>query len=125
MPANGEGRNGTADRVLAAAVRTYAMFAVHVRFHDGMTAEVLPVLPSVISEERRAAYPVRLEKFVDAHHERLVRLYTEYGPQSTTAKHGRHELLAHPVSLIVLQQLAEVRSRYALTARWNGHLPDR
>jgi hypothetical protein len=29
------------------------------------------------------------------------------------------------VSLIVLEQLVEVRSRYALAARWNGKLPNR
>ncbi|MFD3518451.1 hypothetical protein [Streptomyces sp. NPDC058657] len=29
------------------------------------------------------------------------------------------------MSLIVLEQLVEVRSRYTLSARWNGELPDR
>ncbi|MFD3516430.1 hypothetical protein [Streptomyces sp. NPDC058657] len=37
----------------------------------------------------------------------------------------RRELLAHPVSLIVLERLSSIRSRYALAARWNGELPDR
>ena len=120
-----EVREGAADRVLAVAVRSYAAFAVHVRFDDTMTGEVLPVLWSVLTEEERAAYPARLEEFVNTHRERLVCLYAEYGPQSATAKYGRRELLAHPVALIVLEQLVEVRSRYALAARWNGHLPDR
>ncbi|MEU8893920.1 hypothetical protein [Streptomyces sp. NPDC048442] len=52
-----EVREGAADRVLAVAVRSYAAFAVHVRFNDGMTEEVLPVLWSVNPEEERAAYP--------------------------------------------------------------------
>ncbi|MFD3517453.1 hypothetical protein [Streptomyces sp. NPDC058657] len=118
-------REGDADATLAVAVRSYAMFAIHVRFHDGMTEEVLPVLWSVIPRDQREAYPARLEEFVDAYRERLVRLFAEYGPQSAIAKHGRHELLAHPVSLIALEQLSAVRSRYALAARWNGELPDR
>ncbi|WP_263972756.1 hypothetical protein [Streptomyces aureocirculatus] len=29
------------------------------------------------------------------------------------------------MSLIVLEHLVEVRSRYAPAARWNGELPDR
>ncbi len=120
-----EVREDLAVAALAVAVCSYAQFAVHARFDAGMTGEVLPVLWSVIPENEREAYPVRLEKFVDTHRERLVRLFAEYGPQSAIAKHGRHELLAHPVSLIVLEQLVEVRSRYALAARWNGHLPDR
>ncbi|MFI5808339.1 hypothetical protein [Streptomyces sp. NPDC051561] len=120
-----EVRDGAADMVLAVAVRSYAAFAVHVRFDDSMTEEVLPVLWSVLTEEERAAYPVRLEEFMNTYRERLERLYAEYGPQSATARHGRRELLAHPVSLIVLEQLVEVRSRYALAARWNGELPDR
>jgi hypothetical protein len=62
-----EVREGAADRVLAVAVRSYAAFAVHVRFDDGMTEEVLPVLWSVLTEKERAAYPARLEKFVDAY----------------------------------------------------------
>ncbi|MFI0982737.1 hypothetical protein ACH4SP_37725 [Streptomyces sp. NPDC021093] len=109
----------------AVAVRSYAAFAVHVRFDDGMTENVLPVPWSVIPEGEREAYPARLEEFVDAYRERLVRLYAEYGPQSATAKCGRHELFAHPMSLIVLERLVEVRSRFTLTARWNGELPDR
>ncbi|MFD3513848.1 hypothetical protein [Streptomyces sp. NPDC058657] len=118
-------REGDADMVLAVAVRSYAMFAVHGRFHDGMTEEVLPVLWSVIPEEEREAYPARLEAFVDAYRERLERLYAEYGPQSATAKYGRRELFAHPVSLIALERLSTGRSRFALAARWNGELPDR
>ncbi|MFJ2407193.1 hypothetical protein ACIOUE_38530 [Streptomyces xanthochromogenes] len=39
---------------LAVAVRSYAAFAVHVRFDDGMTEEVLPVLWSVIPEAKQA-----------------------------------------------------------------------
>ncbi|MEU8894161.1 hypothetical protein [Streptomyces sp. NPDC048442] len=118
-------RKGDADAVLAVAVRSYAAFAVHVRFDDGMTEEVLPVLWSVITEEERETYPQRLEEFVSRYQERLVRLYAEYGPQSPTAKYGQRELLAHPVSLIALERLSAVRSRYALAARWNGELPDR
>ncbi|MFJ4878396.1 hypothetical protein ACIP93_24735 [Streptomyces sp. NPDC088745] len=120
-----EVREGLAVAALAVAVCSYAQFAVHARFDAGMTGEVLPVLWSVVPEEQRAAYPARLEEFVDTHRERLVRLFAEYGPQSATARHGRCELLAHPVSLIVLEQLVAVRSRYALAARWNGELPDR
>ncbi|MFI0976432.1 hypothetical protein ACH4SP_05335 [Streptomyces sp. NPDC021093] len=118
-----EVREGAADRVLAVAVRSYAAFAVHVRFDDTMTEEVLPVLWSVLTEEECAASPARLEEFVNTHRERLVRLYTEYGPQSAIAKHGRHELLAHPVSLIALERLST--ARFALAMRWNGKLPDR
>ncbi|MFD3513939.1 hypothetical protein [Streptomyces sp. NPDC058657] len=59
-----EVREGAADRVLAVAVRSYAAFAVHVRFDDGMTEEVLPVLWSVIPDKEREAYPERLEVFV-------------------------------------------------------------
>ncbi|CAM5287239.1 hypothetical protein GCM10010329_85890 [Streptomyces spiroverticillatus] len=120
-----EVREGAADAVLAVAVRSYTAFAIHVRFHDDMTEDVLPVLWSVIPEEERDTYPVRLEEFVNTYRERLARLYAEYGPQSVTAQYGRRELLAYPVSLIVLEQLVEVRSRYALAARWNGKLPDR
>ncbi|MFI0976190.1 hypothetical protein ACH4SP_04070 [Streptomyces sp. NPDC021093] len=118
-------REGDADAVLAVAVRSYAAFAVHVRFDDGMTEEVLPVLWSVIPAEEREGYPERLEEFVNRYQERLVRLYAEYGPQSATARHGRHELLAHPVSLIALERLSTARPRFALAARWNGELPDR
>ncbi|MFI0983649.1 hypothetical protein ACH4SP_42450 [Streptomyces sp. NPDC021093] len=116
-------REGDADAALAVAVRSYAAFAVHVRFDDGMTEEVLPVLWSVIPEEERDTYPERLEEFVTRYEERLVRLYAEYGPQSSIARHGRHELLAHPVSLIALERLSSVR--FALAARWDGELPDR
>ncbi|MEU8893921.1 hypothetical protein [Streptomyces sp. NPDC048442] len=55
--------------------------------------------------------------------ERLVRLFAEYGPQSAIAKHGRHELLAHPVSLIALERLST--ARFALALLWDGELPDR
>ncbi|MGW7412750.1 hypothetical protein [Streptomyces sp. NPDC054863] len=116
-------REGDADAALAVAVRSYAAFAVHVRFDDGMTEEVLPVLWSVITEEERETYPERLEEFVSRYQERLVRLYADYGPQSAIAKHGRHELLAHPVSLIALERLSS--ARFALSARWDGELPDR
>ncbi|MFD3518604.1 hypothetical protein [Streptomyces sp. NPDC058657] len=118
-------REGDADAMLAVAVRSYAIFAVHVRFDDGMTEEVLPVVWSVIPEVEREAYPARLEAFVETYRERLERLYKEYGHPSATAKHGQRELLAHPVSLIVLERLSSLRSRYALAARWNGELPDR
>ncbi|MEU8893370.1 hypothetical protein [Streptomyces sp. NPDC048442] len=118
-------REGDADKVLAVAVRSYAAFAVHVRFDDGMTEEVLPVLWSVTPEAEREAYPARLEEFVARYRERLVRLYAEYGPQSAIARHGRYELFARPVSLIVLERLSTVRSRYGLAARWDGELPDR
>lgn len=118
-----EVREGAADRVLAVAVRSYAAFAVHVRFDDGMTEEVLPVLWSVIPEEERAAYPARLEEFVNTYRERLVRPYADYGPQSAIAKHGRHELFAHPVSLIALERLSA--ARFALAMGWDGEPPDR
>jgi hypothetical protein len=88
-----EVREGLAVAALAVAVCSYAEFAVHARFDAGMTGDVLPVLWSVVPEAERAAYPGRLEAFVDAHREQLRRLYAEYGPQSATAKHGRHEPL--------------------------------
>ncbi|MFF9206726.1 hypothetical protein ACF1AE_34155 [Streptomyces sp. NPDC014986] len=90
-----------------------------------MTEDVLPVLWSVITEEERETYPEQLEEFVSRYRERLVRLYAEYGPQSVTARYGRHELLACPVSLIALERPSCVRSHFALSARWDGELPDR
>ena len=102
---------------------TYALFAVHARFDDAMTEAVLPVRLSATPPEQREAYPGRLEEFVQEFRERLVRLYADYGPQSAIARHGRHELLAHPVSLIALEQLSG--ARYALATRWDGELPDR
>ncbi|MFF0747177.1 hypothetical protein ACFYVL_43030 [Streptomyces sp. NPDC004111] len=73
----------------------------------------------------RAGYPGVLEEFVREYRERLAGLFAEYGPQSATAQHGRRELLAHPESLIVLERLVAVRSRYTLAVWWNGELPDR
>ncbi|MFD9487591.1 hypothetical protein ACFWBX_27205 [Streptomyces sp. NPDC059991] len=119
-----EVRQGGADTVLAVAVQSYAAFVVHVPCDDSMTAEVLPVLWSVITAEERETYPDRLQEFVSRFHERLVRLYAEYGPRSAIARHGRHELFALPVSLIVLERLSCVRSRFALAAQWDGELPD-
>lgn len=58
---------------------------------------------------------------MDAYRERLDRLYADYGPQSATAQHGRHELFAHPVSLIALKRQSSVRSRFALAARRRHH----
>ncbi|MEU5163824.1 hypothetical protein AB0G74_30005 [Streptomyces sp. NPDC020875] len=116
---------GAADAVLAVAVRSYAAFAVPGRSGDSMTEEVLPVLWSVITEEERETYSEQLEEFVSRYRERLVRLYAEYGPGSAAAGYGRRELLARPVSLIALERLSGVRSRFALSARWNGELPDR
>ncbi|MFF0747178.1 hypothetical protein ACFYVL_43035 [Streptomyces sp. NPDC004111] len=37
-------RQGGADAVLAVAVRSYALFAVHARFGDGMGEDVLPLV---------------------------------------------------------------------------------
>ncbi|MFB9523638.1 hypothetical protein [Streptomyces cremeus] len=96
---------------------------MHARFDAGMTGEVLPVLWPVVPEAERVAYPGRLEEFVDTYRERLVLLFAEYGPQSAIAKHGRHELLAHPVSLIILERLTA--ARFALAMGWDGELPDR
>ncbi|MFJ6700701.1 hypothetical protein ACIQM4_32285 [Streptomyces sp. NPDC091272] len=118
-------REGDADATLAVAVRSYAAFAVHVRFDDGMTEEVLPVLWSVIAAAERETYPAQLEEFVSRHQDQLLRLYAQYGPQAAIAQHGRCELFAHPVSLIALERLSSVRTRHALAARWNGELPDR
>ncbi|MFF0747134.1 hypothetical protein ACFYVL_42790 [Streptomyces sp. NPDC004111] len=118
-------RQGDADAVLAVAVRSYALFAVHARFGDGMGEEVLPVAWSAIPPAEHAGYPGVLEEYGQDYRERLDELFAEYGPQSATAQHGRRELLAHPVSLIVLERLVAVRSRYVLAARYNGELPDR
>ncbi|MFD9795506.1 hypothetical protein ACFWXK_31655 [Streptomyces sp. NPDC059070] len=117
-------REGGADAALAVAVQSYTALAGHVPPGDSMTAEVLPVLWSVITADERKTYPDRLQEFINRYQERLARLYTEYGPHSAIAQHGRHELFAHPVSLIALERLSTVRSRFALAAQWNGELPD-
>ncbi|MFF1651157.1 hypothetical protein [Streptomyces sp. NPDC058240] len=113
---------GAADAVLAVAVRSYPHFTVHARFESGMTEAVVPVLWSVIGCGGREAYPARLEEFIGRYQARLARLYTDYGPGSAIAGHGRYELLAHPVSLIALERLTAVR--FALAGRWEDELPE-
>ncbi|MFJ8887790.1 hypothetical protein ACIRJR_30895 [Streptomyces sp. NPDC102402] len=78
--------------------------------------EVLTAVLGTMSVVGRVGYAGRLEQFTDSHRQRLVRLYTRFGPRSRIAVHGRYSLLHSPSSVAVIERLINAPS--ALRAEW-------
>ncbi|MER5888102.1 hypothetical protein ABT160_30145 [Streptomyces sp. NPDC001941] len=90
------------------------------RGEDRLDEQLLPVLWASVHPSERAGYAAVLEAFTARHEERLGRLFTDYGPASAIAGSGRYEVFGYPVSLLILERLSGVGSRFRLRAWWQS-----
>ncbi|MFG2710949.1 hypothetical protein ACGFX2_10290 [Streptomyces goshikiensis] len=106
------------ERAQVAVTPLYLSFTSVSDFDPEVTSEVLTAILGTMSSRQRAMYAGRLTEFSSAHRARLERLYTEYGPGSAIAIHGRYSVVHSPTSLAVLERLATAPS--ALREEWDA-----
>ncbi|BBG20729.1 hypothetical protein RVR_P1114 (plasmid) [Actinacidiphila reveromycinica] len=110
------------DEVLAAAVRIARTFIPGGTFDTATSREVLSVVLTAVREKERADYVARLDEFAARHHDRLERLFREYGPGSGFEVHGRYELASQPESIVICERLDA--AKFLLQAAWTDELPE-
>ncbi|MGW7434206.1 hypothetical protein ACWGIN_32325 [Streptomyces sp. NPDC054861] len=106
------------ERAHVAVTALYLTFTQKSELEPEMADEVLTAVLGTMSAQERVGYPGVLEKFAEAHGERLALLYAEYGPGSGIAVHGRHSLAHSPTSIAVLERLSGAAE--ALQAEWDA-----
>ncbi|WP_327300293.1 hypothetical protein [Streptomyces goshikiensis] len=106
------------ERAQVAVTPLYLSFTSVSDFDPEVTSEVLTAILGTMSSRQRAQYAGRLTEFSASHRARLERLYTEYGPGSPIAIHGRYSVVHSPTSLAVLERLATAPS--ALREEWDA-----
>ncbi|MFF4454107.1 hypothetical protein [Streptomyces goshikiensis] len=106
------------ERAQVAVTPLYLSFTSVSDFDPEVTSEVLTAILGTMTSRQRAGYAGRLTEFSSAHRARLERLYTEYGPGSAIAIHGRYSVVHSPTSLAVLERLATAPS--ALREEWDA-----
>ncbi|MFD3552151.1 hypothetical protein [Streptomyces goshikiensis] len=106
------------ERAQVAVTPLYLSFTSVSDLDPEVTSEVLTAILGTMTSRQRAGYAGRLTEFSAAHRARLERLYTEYGPGSAIAIHGRYSVVHSPTSLAVLERLATVPS--ALREEWDA-----
>ncbi|WP_436843226.1 hypothetical protein [Streptomyces narbonensis] len=106
------------ERAKVAITPLYLSYTAVSELDPDATEQVLTAVLGTMSPRQRAGYPGRLTEFATAHHARLERLYTEYGPGSAIAIHGRYSLVHSPTSVAVLERLAAAPA--ALHEEWDA-----
>ncbi len=100
--------------LLDLAEQIYQTFTHHPYSRD-LSYEVVEVLADAIDDE--TAYGERLAEFAERFHDRLERIYTDYGPTSVHAiEHGRYLLTSQPESLIIFERLTN--ARFGILEAW-------
>ncbi|WP_435841500.1 hypothetical protein [Streptomyces gardneri] len=106
------------ERAKVAITPLYLSYTAVSDLDPDATEQVLTAVLGTMSPRQRAGYPGRLTEFATTHHARLERLYTEYGPGSAIAIHGRYSLVHSPTSVAVLERL--VAAPAALHEEWDA-----
>ncbi|WP_405690089.1 hypothetical protein [Streptomyces sp. NBC_01185] len=104
------------ERAKVAVTPLYLSFSDASDLDPEVSDDVLTAVLGTMSVVGRVRYAGRLEQFTDSHRQRLERLYTQYGPRSRIAVHGRYSLLHSPSSVAVLERLISAPS--ALRVEW-------
>ncbi|MEU9235211.1 hypothetical protein [Streptomyces subrutilus] len=106
------------ERAKVAVTPLHLTFTADSELDPEVTEQVLVAVLSTMTPRARAGYAGRLTQFTATHRARLERLYTQYGPGSPTAIHGRYSLLHSPTSVAVLERLATTAP--ALREEWDA-----
>ncbi|MFB4426477.1 hypothetical protein C5F59_036020 [Streptomyces sp. QL37] len=110
------------ERAKVAVTPLHLAFSTTSDLDPEVSDEVLTAVLGTMSVVGRVGYAGQLERFTEAHRQRLDRLYARYGPGSPIAVHGRYSLLHSPTSIAVLERLTG--SPAALRAEWeHAELP--
>ncbi|MFB8119461.1 hypothetical protein [Streptomyces sp. NPDC055962] len=104
------------ERAKVAVTPLYLTFSDASDLDPEVSDDVLTAVLGTMSVVGRVRYAGLLEQFTGTHRQRLDRLYTQYGPRSRIAVHGRYSLLHSPSSIAVLERLISAPS--ALRAEW-------
>ncbi|MEV7525399.1 hypothetical protein [Streptomyces sp. NPDC091371] len=106
------------ERAKVAVMPLYLSFAAASDLDPEVSEQVLSAVLGTMTVRQRAGYAGQLTEFASAHRVRLERLYTEYGPGSPIAVHGRYSLFHSPTSVAVLERL--VTTPEALREAWDS-----
>lgn len=104
-------------RVLDAAER---IFVSQTGYDRGLSEEILAVVVKAVSAEQQDKYVRQLEAFAEAKRDRLVKLYSLYGPGGSFADESLCYLTPQPESVVVCERLDAVPMR--LDGVWNGEI---
>ncbi|MCF3182017.1 hypothetical protein IPZ70_19000 [Streptomyces polychromogenes] len=106
------------ERAKVALTPLYLSFTAASELDPEVTEEVLVAVLGTMSPRQRAGYAGRLTEFATLHRGRLERLFAAFGPDSTTALHGRYSLLHSATSIAVLERL--LASPQELREEWDA-----
>ena len=95
-------------RVLNAAERIFVSLTGCSTYDRGLSEEILQVVLKCVSAEEQGGYVRRLEAFAETSRERLVKLYSRYGPGGTFADDRRCYLTHQPESVVICERLDTV-----------------
>lgn len=90
-------------RVLEAAERLFVSVTGCTGYDRDLSEEILAVVLKCVSAEEQDGYVRQLEAFAEAKRERLVKLYSLYGPGGTFADESRCYLTHQPESIVVCE----------------------
>ncbi|QIY93054.2 hypothetical protein HEP87_00960 [Streptomyces sp. S1D4-11] len=95
-------------RVLEAAERIFVSLTGYTGYDRDLSEDILAVVLKAVSAEQQDGYVRQLEAFAEAYRERLVKLYSRYGPGGTSADESRCYLTHQPESVVVCERLDTV-----------------
>ncbi|WP_331744132.1 hypothetical protein OG747_49825 (plasmid) [Streptomyces sp. NBC_01384] len=107
-------------RVLEAAERSFVSLTGYSRYDRDLSQEILAVVLKCVGAEQQDGYAEQLEAFAKADRERLVMLFSQYGPGGAFADESRCYLTYQPESIVVCERLDTVPMW--LAGVWNNEL---
>ncbi|WMX48296.1 hypothetical protein [Streptomyces roseicoloratus] len=106
------------ERAKVVVLPLYLSFSTVSDLDPEVSEQVLTAVLRTMTARERAGYADRLTRFAAAGHDRVERMYAEYGPGSPIAIHGRYSLLHSPASIAVLERLTTTPD--ALREEWDA-----
>lgn len=95
-------------RVLDAAERIFVSLTGASTYDRDLSEEILQVVLKCVSVDEQGGYVRRLEAFAETSRERLVKLYSRYGPGGAFADESHCYLTHQPESVVICERLDTV-----------------
>ncbi|MFE4629509.1 hypothetical protein [Streptomyces mirabilis] len=95
-------------RVLEAAERIFVSLTGASTYDRDLSEEIIQVVLKCVSVEEQGGYVRRLEAFAETSRERLLKLYSRYGPGGAFADESHCYLTHQPESVVICERLDTV-----------------